>query len=69
MNIKKYILLGLFVLYLSEMYLIVGVPAIEYMGWYPIVSLITFNDLNADGFGFQVIMNAIMFIYAGPLFA
>lgn len=56
----------LLVLYLSAMYIVVGVPGVQYIRWDPTLNLIPFQDFsprNVLGMG----MNAIMFAPLGFL--
>lgn len=64
---KKQILLLLLTVYLSEMFNIVGIPAIQYITWDPSVNLIPFSDFGSPRFLFQVVMNAVMLIPLGFL--
>ena len=62
---KKYLLLILFTLYLSKMYDVVGIPAVQYMHWNPTINLIPFHDYGHDAYNFQIGMNAVMFVPLG----
>ena len=66
----RYVLSGLFVLYLCEMFDVVGIPAIQYIRWEPNISLIPFSD-ETHWLGVQRVLNAVMFAPLGfllPLF-
>ena len=62
----RYVLSGLFVLYLCEMFDVVGIPAIQYIRWEPNISLIPFSD-ETGWLGVQRILNAVMFAPFGFL--
>lgn len=64
---KKQILLLLFTVYLSEMFNIVGIPAIQYIRWDPNVNLIPFADYGEPRFLFQMCANAVMLMPLGFL--
>ena len=60
------VLSGLFVLYLCEMFDVVGIPAIQYIRWEPNISLIPFSD-ETGWLGVQRVLNAVMFAPFGFL--
>ena len=62
----RYMLSGLFVLYLCEMFDVVGIPAIQYIRWEPNISLIPFSD-ETGWLGVQRVLNAVMFAPFGFL--
>ena len=62
----RYVLSGLFVLYLCEMFDVVGIPAIQYIRWEPNISLIPFSD-ETHWLGVQRVLNAVMFAPFGFL--
>ena len=64
---KKLLLTGLLTVYLSEVYLIVGLPGIMYIHWDPAVNLLPFRDLGDTRYFFQTGMNALMFVPLGIL--
>ena len=64
---KKLLLAGLLTVYLSEVYLIVGLPGIMYIHWDPAVNLLPFRDLGDTRYFFQTGMNALMFVPLGIL--
>ena len=66
-SLKRFCLTGLFVLYLCEMYNVVGIPAVQYLHWDPSVNLIPFADEKNFRYFFQVSMNAVMFLPFGFL--
>ena len=60
---KKTILIALFTLYLAEVFDIVGIAAIQYCRWNPILNFVPL----ADGLSFGFIANIILFIPFGFL--
>ena len=62
----RYVLSGLFVLYLCEMFDVVGIPAAQYIRWEPNLSLIPFSD-ETHWLGVQRVLNAVMFAPLGFL--
>lgn len=64
---KRFLLTGLFTLYLCEMFNVVGIPAVQYIRWEPTVNLIPFGDEKNLRYFFQVSMNAVMFLPFGFL--
>ena len=62
----RYVLSGLFVLYLCEMFDVVGIPAAQYIRWEPNISLIPFSD-ETHWLGVQRVLNAVMFAPLGFL--
>ena len=62
----RYVLSGLFVLYLCEMFDVVGIPAIQYIRWEPNISLIPFSD-ETHWLGVQRVLNAVLFAPLGFL--
>lgn len=62
----RYVLSGLFVLYLCEMFDVVGIPAAQYIRWEPNISLIPFSD-GTRWLGVQRVLNAVMFAPLGFL--
>ena len=62
----RYVLSGLFVLYLCEMFDVVGIPAAQYIRWEPNISLIPFSD-GTHWLGVQRVLNAVMFAPLGFL--
>ena len=62
----RYVLSGLFVLYLCEMFDVVGIPAAQYIRWEPNLSLIPFSD-ETHWLGVQRVLNAVMFAPFGFL--
>ena len=65
-NWTRYVLSGLFVLYLCEMFDVVGIPAAQYIRWEPNISLIPFSD-ETHWLGVQRVLNAVMFAPFGFL--
>lgn len=66
-SVKRFCLIGLFTVYLCEMFNVVGIPAVQYLTWDPSVNLIPFGDEKNYRFFFQVGMNAVMFLPFGFL--
>ncbi len=66
-HLKKMVLLLIFTVYLSQMFDIVGIPAIQYIRWDPNLNLIPFADIGNSRFVFQVVANALMFLPLGFL--
>lgn len=66
-SLKRFLLTGLFTLYLCEMFNVVGIPAVQYIRWEPTVNLIPFGDEKNLRYFFQVSMNAVMFLPFGFL--
>ena len=66
-SFKRFLLTGLFTLYLCEMFNVVGIPAVQYIRWEPTVNLIPFGDEKNLRYFFQVSMNAVMFLSFGFL--
>ena len=62
----RYVLSDLFVLYLCEMFDVVGIPAAQYIRWEPNISLIPFSD-ETHWLGVQRVLNAVMFAPFGFL--
>ena len=62
----RYVLSGLFVLYLCKMFDVVGIPAAQYIRWEPNISLIPFSD-ETHRLGVQRVLNAVMFAPFGFL--
>ena len=62
----RYVLSGLFVLYLCEMFDVVGIPAAQYIRREPNISLIPFSD-GTHWLGVQRVLNAVMFAPFGFL--
>ena len=62
----RYVLSCLFVLYLCEMFDVVGIPAAQYIRWEPNISLIPFSD-GTRWLGVQRVLNAVMFAPLGFL--
>ena len=62
----RYVLSGLFVLYLCEMFDVVGIPAAQYIRWEPNISLIPFSD-ETHWLGVQRVLNTVMFAPFGFL--
>lgn len=58
--------LALLTLYLNAMYIVVGVPGVQYIVWDPTVNLIPFQDFSASNIE-GMILNAIMFAPLGFL--
>ena len=58
--------LMLYVLYLSAMFNVVGLPGIPYVGWDPTVNLIPFRDFSASNI-IGMALNAVMFAPLGFL--
>lgn len=67
MNGRKKLLLCLLVIYLSEVYLIVGLPGILYLHWDPNINWLPFRDFGDARYLFQTGMNAVMFLPPGIL--
>ena len=63
----RYVLSGLFVLYLCEMFDVVGIPAAQYIRWEPNISLIPLTDEKNLRFFLQLGLNAAMFAPFGFL--
>lgn len=66
-RLKKYILIVFFSFYLAQMFIIVGIPALQVIEWNPVGNIIPFRDKQVDGYRFQVTMNVIMFMPFGFL--
>lgn len=64
---KRLILLLFLTVYLSEVYLIVGLPGIPYFRWSPNLSLLPFRDFGDARFFIQIGLNALMFVPLGFL--
>lgn len=64
-SIKRFCLMGLFTLYLCEMFNVVGIPGVKYFTWAPTVNLIPFSDEINRRFLFQISMNAVMLLPFG----
>ena len=58
--------MALLTLYLNAMYIVVGVPGIQYICWDPTLNLIPFQDFSASNIA-GMILNAVMFAPSGFL--
>lgn len=58
--------MALLTLYLSAMYIVIGVPGIQYICWDPTLNLIPFQDFSASNIT-GMVLNAIMFAPLGFL--
>ena len=54
------------VLYLSAMYIVIGVPGIQYITWEPIINWVPFRDFTPDNIR-GMVLNAVMFAPLGFL--
>lgn len=61
----RFFLISLFTLYLCEMYDVVGIPAVQYIGWGPAVNLIPFREEKDLWYLMQLGLNAVMFMPFG----
>lgn len=59
--------LVLYVLYLSAMFNVVGLPGIPYVGWDPTVNLIPFSEYDGPRYVWLSVMNTIMLLPLGFL--
>ena len=62
--------MALLTLYLNAMYIVVGVPGVQYIVWDPTINLIPFQDFSPSNI-LGMVLNAIMFAPLGfllPLF-
>ncbi len=64
---KRFLLISLFTLYLCEMFDVVGIPAVQYLGWGPAINLIPFGDEKNFRFFLQLGLNAVLFLPLGFL--
>ena len=64
-NKKRFVLLGLFTIYMCEMFDVVGIPAVSYIRREPSINLIPFGDEKNYRFFFQIGLNALMFLPFG----
>ena len=58
--------MALLTLYLNAMYIVIGVPGIQYICWDPTLNLIPFQDFSASNIA-GMILNAVMFAPLGFL--
>ena len=58
--------MALLTLYLNAMYIVIGVPGIQYIHWDPTLNLIPFQDFSASNIT-GMVLNAIMFAPLGFL--
>lgn len=58
--------LALLTLYLNAMYIVVGVPGVQYIVWDPTINLIPFQDFSASNIA-GMALNAVMFAPLGFL--
>ena len=58
--------MALLTLYLNAMYIVIGVPGIQYIHWDPTLNLIPFQDFSASNIA-GMILNAVMFAPLGFL--
>ena len=58
--------MALLTLYLSAMYIVIGVPGIQYICWDPTLNLVPFQDFSASNIE-GMILNAVMFAPLGFL--
>ena len=63
---RKWGWMALLTLYLSAMYIVVGVPGVQYIVWDPTLNLIPFQDFSARNIE-GMILNAVMFAPLGFL--
>ena len=62
--------MALLILYLNAMYIVVGVPGVQYIVWDPTINLIPFQDFSTSNI-LGMVLNAVMFAPLGfllPLF-
>lgn len=62
--------MALLILYLNAMYIVVGVPGVQYIVWDPTTNLIPFQDFSTSNI-LGMVLNAVMFAPLGfllPLF-
>ena len=58
--------MALLALYLNAMYIVIGVPGIQYICWDPTLNLVPFQDFSASNIE-GMILNAVMFAPLGFL--
>ena len=63
---RKWGWMTLLTLYLSAMYIVIGVPGMQYICWAPTLNLIPFQDLSPSNIT-GMVLNAIMFAPLGFL--
>ena len=63
---RKWLWMVLLVLYLNAMYIVIGVPGVQYICWDPTVNLIPFQDFTSSNIE-GMILNAVMFAPLGFL--
>ena len=63
---RKWGWMVLLTLYLNAMYIVIGVPGVQYICWDPTLNLIPFQDFSASNIA-GMILNAVMFAPLGIL--
>ena len=63
---RKWLWMTLLVLYLNAMYIVIGVPGIQYVRWDPTINLIPFQDFSASNI-VGMALNVVMFAPLGFL--
>lgn len=63
---RKWGWMALLTLYLSAMYIVIGVPGVQYICWDPTLNLIPFQDFSRSNI-MGMVLNAIMFAPLGFL--
>ncbi|MDY3224722.1 MAG: VanZ family protein [Candidatus Faecousia sp.] len=63
---RKWLWMVLLVLYLNAMYIVIGVPGVQYICWDPTVNLIPLQDFTSSNIE-GMILNAVMFAPLGFL--
>ena len=63
---RKWGWMALLTLYLNAMYIVIGVPGVQYIVWDPTINLLPFQDFSARNIE-GMILNAIMFAPLGFL--
>ena len=63
---RRWVWMALLTLYLNAMYIVIGVPGIQYICWDPTLNLIPFQDFSARNME-GMVLNAIMFAPLGFL--
>ena len=63
---RRWVWMALLTLYLNAMYIVIGVPGIQYICWDPTLNLIPFQDFSASNIA-GMILNAVMFAPLGFL--
>ncbi|MGM9660722.1 MAG: VanZ family protein [Faecousia sp.] len=63
---RKWLWMTLLVLYLNAMYIVIGVPGIQYVRWDPTINLIPFQDFSRSNL-LGMALNVVMFAPLGFL--